>query len=156
MNNIKFNKAVKLYLDEKIVLRVLFDDGKTKKINIEKLLPKLPETYKMLANREFFLKGKLAGWGGITWSKDVDLSVDTIYLEGEEVESEPDYLNLIIGFKVKQARLMKELSQIELAKLSGVDQSQISKLEKGLFNPSINFLTKIFKALDKQIDLIIK
>lgn len=156
MEKYKINKGVKLYLDEGSTLRVLFEDGKTKELNVLTLLDKLPKEYAKLKDMDFFLKGRLVGWGGIIWSKEVDLSVDTIYEEGKEVPSEPNSLNYIIGFKVKQARLSKELSQLELATISGVDQSEISKLEKGLFNPSINFLKRIFNALGKEIELTIK
>lgn len=156
MEKYKINKGVKLYLDEDSTLRVLFEDGKTKELNVLTLLDKLPKEYAKLKDRDFFLKGRLVGWGGIIWSKEVDLSVDTIYEEGKEVPSESNSLNYIIGFKVKQARLSKELSQLELATISGVDQSEISKLEKGLFNPSINFLKRIFNALGKEIELTIK
>ena len=151
MKNVrKFQKGVKLYLQEGTVIRVLFEDGLTKEFDVKNVFERIPE-YKCLCDRKLFEKAKLIGWGGISWSPEIDLGVDTIYYEGKIVESPENALSLIVGFKIKQARLEKELSQQDLAKITGLDQSEISKLEKGLYNPSIKFLDKISKALGKKL-----
>lgn len=146
----KFQKGIKLYLLEGTVIRILFEDGLTKEFDVKNVFDRMPE-YKCLENREFFKKAKLIGWSGVSWSSEIDLSVDTIYYEGRTVESPDNALSLIVGFKIKQARLAKELSQQDLARLTNLDQSEISKLEKGLYNPSIKFLDNISKALGKKL-----
>jgi transcriptional regulator with XRE-family HTH domain len=45
-------------------------------------------------------------------------------------------------------RLEKRLSQVELAKGTGISQSAISQYEKGQRNPTVDVLTKIGKFLD--------
>jgi len=151
MKNVrKFQKGVKLYLQEGTVIRVLFEDGVTKEFDVKQVFSRIPE-YKCLEDRKVFEKAKLIGWGGISWTPQIDLSVDTIYYEGTTVKSEDNALSIIIGFKIKQARLQKELSQKELADITGLDQSEISKLEKGLYNPSIKFLEKVSTALGKKL-----
>lgn len=154
-NKRKYQKGVKLYLLEDTVIRILFEDGLTKEFDVKNVFDRMPE-YKFLDNRRIFEKAKLIGWSGVSWSSEIDLSVDTIYYEGKTVESPENALPLIIGFKIKQARLEKELSQQELAKLTNLDQSEISKLEKGLFNPSIKFLDNISKSLGKKLDITLK
>ena len=151
----KFQKGVKLYIMEGTTIRILFDDGKTKEYDVKNIFDRFPN-YRCLEDREFFKKAHLLGCGGVGWTSDIDLSVDTIYYEGIDVESEEDALQYIIGFKVKQERLKKELSQEEFSKLTGVDQSSISKLEKGQFNPSIKQLEKILKPLGKHLEINIK
>ena len=52
-----------------------------------------------------------------------------------------------------KARLEKNLTQQQLADLVGTQQSNISRLESGNYNPSLEFLDKLAKALDKKIEL---
>mgnify|MGYP003300966876 CR=1 FL=1 len=151
----KFQKGVKLYIMEGTTIRILFDDGKTKEYDVKNIFDRFPH-YKCLEDRKLFLKAHLLGCGGVGWTPDIDLSVDTVYYEGIDVKSEEDALQYVIGFKVKQERLKKELSQEEFSKLTGVDQSSISKLEKGQFNPSIKQLEKILKPLGKHLEINIK
>lgn len=47
-----------------------------------------------------------------------------------------------------EKRLEKGISQAELAKKAGTKQSAISRLESGNYNPSLNFLEKVAKALN--------
>ncbi len=46
-----------------------------------------------------------------------------------------------------------DLTQADLAKLVGVKQSNISRLESGNYNPSLKFLQKIAKGLGKKIEI---
>ena len=51
------------------------------------------------------------------------------------------------------ARKKKNLSQKELAELIGTRQSNISRLEHGNYNPSLDFLNKIAQAMGKQLEV---
>lgn len=146
----KFQKAVHLSFLEGTSIKILFEDGLTKIFDVSELFDRLPE-YKCLNKRDFFLKGKLDGWGGIRWNSKIDLGSETIYYEGTTVPSEENAELLILGFKVKQARLEKELTQKQLSDLVNSDQGDISRLEKGQYNPSFKFLEKISKALNKKL-----
>lgn len=57
-------------------------------------------------------------------------------------------LLLSIGEKIKKTRIEKGLSQERLAKLSGIQRSQISKIESGLVNVQISTILKIVKPLN--------
>ena len=54
--------------------------------------------------------------------------------------------------KMKQARLEKNLSQTELAKIIGVSRQTINMIENDDYNPTILLCIKICKALDKTLD----
>ena len=54
---------------------------------------------------------------------------------------------MTIGQKIQLKRQELGLYQSELANLVGVNQPQISRIEKGTRNPSIELLLKISKAL---------
>ena len=47
----------------------------------------------------------------------------------------------------------KNLTQKGLAELIGTRQSNISRLESGNYNPSIEFLQKIAAAMDKKLEV---
>ena len=48
------------------------------------------------------------------------------------------------------------ISQKELAKLSGIRQSNISRIERGTCSPTINTLSKLAYAMGKKLEIKIK
>ncbi|MBQ0018761.1 MAG: helix-turn-helix transcriptional regulator [Clostridiales bacterium] len=56
------------------------------------------------------------------------------------------------NIKMKVARVEKDLSQDDLAKMVGVARQTIHLIEKGDYNPSINLCISICRALDKTLD----
>ena len=58
----------------------------------------------------------------------------------------------IISALIK-ARKEQKISQVELAKRAHTDQSHISRLERGSYNPSLNFLKKIADGLNMDIHI---
>lgn len=59
-----------------------------------------------------------------------------------------------IGLLVAEFRKKKGISTRELAKLSGVNYTNIGKLERGVYNVSIDILEKICEPLDVEIHLV--
>lgn len=53
--------------------------------------------------------------------------------------------------QIIEARSEKNLTQEELAKMVGTQKSNISRLESGTYNPSLDFLVKVAKCLGKEI-----
>lgn len=51
---------------------------------------------------------------------------------------------------IKEVRLSKNLSQMELAKKSGISQSYLSELESNKKSPTLRLLCKIAEALNVQ------
>ncbi len=58
--------------------------------------------------------------------------------------------------QVIKARAEQNLTQKELAELVGTQKSNISRLESGSYNPSLDFLTKVAKSLGKEIHIEIR
>ena len=56
------------------------------------------------------------------------------------------------NLRMKAARVSKDLSQDQLAKMIGVSRQTINAIEKGDYNPTINLCISICKALDKTLD----
>lgn len=64
---------------------------------------------------------------------------------------------MLDGFKIKDLRERKRLSQLELYKLTDIRPEYISRIEKGhISNVGIETLGKIAKALDCQVQDFLK
>lgn len=148
-------KAIKLIIKENTNFDLFFIDGSVKRYDILSLSDKFPQLNE-LKNRKLFLKGHLIGWSGVLWNDELDVSSETVYEDGIDVTNEyddTDIMNIIIGYKIKEKRLQQELSQEELASKSGIDQSDLSKIERGTMNPSIKMLKKIASGLGLELKL---
>ena len=143
-------KAIKLVLKEGTTFDLYFLDGVVKRYDILSLAVKFPQLY-ALRDRELFLKGHLLGWGGVVWNDELDISSETVYKEGIDVSTEYDDIeSVVVGYKIKQKRIELNLSQEELANKIGIDQSDLSKIEKGNANPSIKMLSRIANGLNSK------
>jgi len=79
----------------------------------------------------------------------------------KKFEKAPEYqeaeqkfkLILDLADEILRLRMEKGWSQAELAERAETKQANISRLESGLSNPSVNFLQKVAKALDADISL---
>ena len=77
----------------------------------------------------------------------------TIILKNKEVQKElkKNEAEYKIIEEIITARKEKNLSQKDLAELIGTRQSNISRLERGNYNPSLDFLNKIAQAMGKEL-----
>ena len=55
-----------------------------------------------------------------------------------------------------EARKEQNLTQTELAKRVGTQKSNISRLESGNYNPSLDFLIKVVHCLGKNLEIQIR
>ncbi len=66
----------------------------------------------------------------------------------ERLEFENELQLDILSYKLKELRRQKKLSQTELGMLIGKDKSQISKIENGTQNLTIQTIIQIMNALN--------
>ena len=52
-----------------------------------------------------------------------------------------------------KARIETGITQKELAQKTGISQADISRLERGIGNPSLNTLKRVAEALGKKLEL---
>ena len=146
-------KSIKLVLKEGTTFDLYFSNGVVKRYDILFLADKFPQL-NALKDRNLFLKGKLLGWSGVYWNDDLDVECDTVFQEGEDVSSEYDDIeNVTLGYKIKELRLNAGLSQVKLSEITGIDQSDLSKIEKGLANPSVKQLSRILSVFDQKLTI---
>jgi DNA-binding XRE family transcriptional regulator len=55
--------------------------------------------------------------------------------------------------KIIALRIKEHLTQEELADKVGTNQSAISRLESGKYNPSVDFINRIARALNKKVEI---
>ena len=150
------NRAIKLVLKENTTFDLYFQDCTVKRYDILSLADKFPQL-NALKDRKLFLKGHLLGWSGVIWNDELDIDCDTVYEEGIDVTDEyDDPPMVVIGYNIKQMRIDKNLTQEDLAKKVGIDQADLSKIEKGLSNPSIKTINRIASGLDSKISINMK
>ena len=148
-------EAIKLILKEKTLFDLFFIDGSVKRYDILTLAKKFPQL-NALKDRNLFVKGHLMGWAGVVWNDELDISAETVYEDGIDVTNEyddTDIINIVIGYQIKKKRLEQFMSQEKLAIKAGIDQSDLSKIERGCMNPSVKMLKKIAKGLGLKLKL---
>ena len=146
-------KTIKLVIKEGTTFDLYFLDGAVKRYDILSLADKFPQL-NALKDRNLFLKGQLLGWSGVYWNDDLDIECDTVYEEGIDVSKEYDDIdNVVLGYKIRELRRNADLSQVELAKKAGIDQSDLSKIEKGLANPTIKQMSRVLAVLNQKISI---
>jgi DNA-binding XRE family transcriptional regulator len=62
----------------------------------------------------------------------------------------------VIAYQLKELRKKQNITQQQLAEMVGIDKTQISKIEKGSRNLTIETIARIVNALGGTFDLNIK
>lgn len=150
-----FHKAVELKLKEGTSLEVTFQSGEIKSYDMAVLFKKYP-VLEALKDRTLFEQGKLMGAYGIVWNDDIDIEVETIYEDGITVGTAMIPANTIAALTLQNARARVGLSQKELSELTGIDQSDISKIERGVANPSVSTLERLARAMGMEVSISIE
>jgi predicted transcriptional regulator len=68
-------------------------------------------------------------------------------------ELEQNSIEYQVVREIIKARYELNLTQEQLAKLVGTKQSNISRLESGEYNPTIEFLSKVAQAMGKTLEI---
>ena len=148
-----FHKAIDLKYLDGTALEVTFQDGKVMQYDMSTLFGKYPQL-EALKDRSLFLSGTMSSYG-IRWNDDLDIEVETIYEEGKHIRDAKVASNIMVAYIVAKARLETGYSQKQLASLTGIDQSDISKIERGAANPSVSTLDRIAEALGAKLTIAI-
>ena len=79
-------------------------------------------------------------------------------LKNEEFKAEYEKLKprYEVIDQIIRARKEQNMTQSELAKRVGTQKSNISRLESGNYNPSLDFLIKVAESLGKSLSVQIK
>lgn len=72
------------------------------------------------------------------------------YLDFELDENSPEYA---VRKVIIETREKLQITQSEIARRTGIDQGDISKLERGTRNPSLKILKRLAQGLDMELRL---
>lgn len=79
---------------------------------------------------------------------DEQLQDEEVRKEYKGMQPEFDIIKAIVD-----ARTSRNLTQKELAERSGINQADISKLENGTRNPSVNLLKRLAEGMDMALKI---
>ena len=146
--------AIDLKLLEDVILEMTFQDGKVIRYDISRMFNKYPQFKELRNNRKLFLSGQLdVGGYAVVWNDKLDFDATSIYYDGEVVGQVETPLAMQIGFLLAKTRDEMNVTQVELSKKAHIDQGDISKIERGIGNPTLAKINKLFKALGKSLSL---
>ena len=149
-----FVRATGVKFLEGVHVEITYQDGKIIRYDMSKMFSKYPQLKELSENRKLFESGHLDPGGyGIIWNDDLDFDAMSVYEDGEVVGQEETTINQQIGILLAKTREQKNISQVELSRMSHIDQGDISKIERGIGNPTIAKLNKLFNALGKSMYL---
>ncbi len=138
---------------ENYIVEVLFYGGEIKQYDMKSLFSVFPQFMVFQTVAGLFQNVQVDNGGyGISWNDDLDLDAETIWEGGVlvELQKEPD-LNHLLAYQLLLARESANITQKELAEKTGIYQADISKLERGLGNPSLATLKRLAEGLSMDI-----
>ncbi len=72
---------------------------------------------------------------------------------GDDVPVSAERLRASVAAEVRAARKESKLTQERLAEICGTQKSNISRMESGRYNPSLDFLVKLAESLDRELTI---
>ena len=140
---------------EDVLVECTFQDGKIYQFDMSIMFKKYPQLEELRRNRTLFESGQ--NWGtGIYWNDELDFDCSSIYECGTLVGEVEVPLAKKVGVLLAGTREDTRTTQKELAKLSGIHQADISRIEDGKGNPTLKKIEKLFNAMGKSIEIKIK
>ena len=153
-----YNRLTSISFEENLIIIAKFNDGKIVSYNIRQLYDQFP-IFKELENDPLlFNNGIIAPGGcGIIFNDEIDIACEELYENGTLISQEKvEDLNLQIGNLFSLEREKIGITQSELAKITNIHQAEISKIERGIGNPSIKTLERLAEGLGLKLELILK
>ncbi len=90
---------------------------------------------------------------GAKFSEVKDILMKDVEFKEEYERLKPRYE---VVSQIIEERAKQNITQEELAFRVGTQKSNISRLESGTYNPSLDFLTKVAQSLGKEVQIILK
>ena len=148
-----FHKAIKIEYGDGTELKLTFRDGNVKQFDMAAMFDVYPPL-NALEDHSLFISGKLDPSGyGIIWNDDLDLEAETVYQEGIVVGQVPVPPHIDIADALAAARAAAGISQKELAARTGINQADISRIERGIANPSVTTLKRLASGMNSSLNI---
>lgn len=149
-----FHKAIDLQFLDGTGLAVTFQDGTVREFDMASMFGKYPQL-EALKDRSLFVSGQLDHYG-IVWNDDLDIDGETIYENGKIIGIRKGIYHEASSLAVMDVRIKADLTQKKLSELTGIDQADISRIERGIANPSVATLERIAEAVGGKLRIEIE
>lgn len=147
-----FHKIKSVKVLDDLRLSAVFQNGTEKVYDIRTLFSVFPQFKVFEENKELFGKVKVdVGGYGISWNDELDLAADEIWECGINVGKKEVSLANMVAEGLASARDYAGMTQRCLAEETGIYQADISKIERGLANPSLLTLQRLADGMNMEI-----
>lgn len=149
------NKVISAVGKEDFSLEVEFMSGEVKRYNMDYMLAQFPQFQTLKDDKKLFESVRVdAGGYGVSWNDDLDVDAQTLWEDGILIEmskkAETD-VNRLLAYRLSMAREVAGMTQKELAEKTGIYQADISRIERGLANPSVSTLKRLAEGLNMNL-----
>ena len=140
---------------ENFVVLAIFQDGVEKEYDMKQLFDTFPQFHAFECEEGLFEKVSVdAGGYGISWNDELDLAAEDIWDEGKLTGKihEVDIVSQL-GVNLTKARELVGITQKELSEKVHIYQGDISKIERGNANPSVQTLQRLAEGMGMQLKI---
>lgn len=137
------------------IIAATFSDGTIKEYDVKNLYATFPQFGIFDIDKDLFYKVQVDSGGyGISWNDELDLDADDIWEDGKTTgtDIETDIV-LLFAQHLSDARAKKGLTQKQLSEITGIHQTDISKIERGIGNPSLLTLKRLADGMGMALKL---
>lgn len=136
------------------VLSVVFQNGVEKQCDMRKLYPIFPQFKDFDTVNGLFQQVKVdAGGYGVSWNDNLDLDAEDLWEDGVEIAKHEVDLLSTLADNLSNARNFAGMTQRQLSEATGIYQADISKIERGLANPSISTLQRLAAGIGMELKI---
>lgn len=129
-------------------LKVTFFDGSVRKVDIKKIADVSRQYVIVINDKKNFKKVEVdKSKGRLVWPSGIRLSGEMAYVNGIVVDS-IQIKDAVVNF-AERLRVYREalfMTQKELGEKTGIDQADISKIERAEVNPSLSTMAKLIEG----------
>ncbi len=137
------------------VVLIMFQDGIEKEYDVKPLFVKFPQFCELKKNNNLWKQVRVdVGGYGIVWDDMLDLSSEELWSNGKETGKQYDVdVASLLGANFTKAREQAGLTQKELSEKVGIYQADISKIERGKANPSLQTLKRLAEGIGMELKI---
>ena len=149
------HKIVSVEPLENLTLLVTFQNGIEKTYDVRHLYSVLPQFQIFETDTSLFHQVQVeAGGHGISWNDELDLDAEEIWESGLDTGVRKEIsIQAAVAENLIAARARVGMTQKQLADATGIYQADISKIERGLANPSLATLKRLADGLGLKLTI---
>lgn len=140
---------------ENSIIVVVFQNGIEKTYDMRNLYPVFPQFVAFENDKELFNRVQIdAGGYGISWNDNLDLDAEDIWEDGIETGNKYEIdIEAALAENLVKARNIVGMTQKQLSESTGIYQADISKIERGLANPSLSTLKRLAEGMGLKLKI---